>query len=56
MSKITIISIIYAIGIIIGALILDVWGANTSFVKTMSVFIWTILFLVSLFYYEKKDK
>ena len=56
MSKIKIISIVYAIGIIIGALFFDVWGANTSFAKTISVFIWTILFLISIFYFEKKEK
>jgi len=56
MSKIKIISIIYAIGIVIGALFFDVWGANTSFIKTISVFIWTILFLISIFYIEKKEK
>ena len=56
MSKIKIISIIYAIGIVIGALFFDVWGANTSFVKTISVFTWTILFLISIFYFEKKEK
>ena len=56
MSKIKIISIIYVIGIVIGALFFDVWGANTSFIKTISVFIWTILFLISIFYIEKKEK
>ena len=56
MNKITIITIIYSIGIIIGALFLDVWGAETSFIKTMSVFIWTIIFLISLFYLQKKEK
>tara|TARA_B100001175_G_C19165388_1_gene474923 strand:+ start:354 stop:530 length:177 start_codon:yes stop_codon:yes gene_type:complete len=54
MNNITIVSIIYTIGIVIGALIFDVWGANTSFIKTISVFIWTILFLVSIFFLEKK--
>ena len=56
MNKITIVTIIYAIGIIIGALFLDLWGAETSFIKTMSVFIWTIIFLISLFYLQKKEK
>ena len=56
MSKIKIISIIYATGIIIGALFLDVWGAETSIIKTMSVFIWTILFLIALFYVDKDEK
>ena len=30
MSKVKIVSIIYAIGIIIGALFFDVWGADTT--------------------------
>ena len=55
MKMITIITIIYVIGILIGALFLDIWGANTSFMKTMSIFIWTIIFLVSLFYFERKN-
>ena len=55
MKIITIITIIYVIGILIGALFLDIWGANTSFIKTMSIFIWTIIFLISLFYFEKKN-
>ena len=55
MKMITIITIIYIIGILIGALFLDIWGANTSFIKTMSIFIWTIIFLISLFYFEKKN-
>ena len=55
MKMITIITIIYVIGILIGALFLDIWGANTSFIKTMSIFIWTIIFLISLFYFEKKN-
>ena len=38
MSKVKIVSIIYAIGIIIGALFFDVWGADTTPFKTLSVF------------------
>jgi hypothetical protein len=56
MNKVKIVSIIYAIGIIIGALFFDVWGAETTFLKTMSVFIWTIIFLIVLFYIDKKQK
>ena len=56
MNKLTLISIIYAIGIIIGALFLDVWGAETTLIKTMSIFIWTILFLIALFYVDKNEK
>ncbi len=56
MNRIKILSIIYSIGIIVGALFFDVWAAKTSFVKTISIFIWTILFLITLFYFEKKEK
>ena len=56
MNKITLLTIIYIVGIIIGALFFDVWGAETTFLKTMSVFIWTIIFLIALFYVDKKQK
>ena len=56
MSKISIISIIYAIGIIFGALFFNVWGAETSFIKTMSVFLWTIIFIILLFFADKNEK
>tara|TARA_B100000787_G_scaffold94009_1_gene69442 strand:+ start:275 stop:448 length:174 start_codon:yes stop_codon:yes gene_type:complete len=56
MNKTIIATIIYTFGIIIGALFLDVWGAETSFVKTISVFVWTIIFLISLFYSDKNEK
>ena len=56
MNKLTLLTIIYIIGIIIGAFFFDVWGAETSFIKTMSVFIWTIIFLIALFYIDKKQK
>ena len=45
MSKVKIVSIIYAIGIIIGALFFDVWGADTTPLKTLSIFAWTVIFL-----------
>jgi len=56
MNKTTLVTIIYILGIIIGALFLDVWGADTSFVKTISVFVWTIIFLIALFYFDKNEK
>ena len=56
MNKLTLLTIIYAIGIIIGALFLDVWGVETTLKKTMSIFIWTILFLIALFYVDKNEK
>ena len=56
MNKTTIVTIIYILGIIIGAFFLDVWGADTSFTKTTSVFVWTIIFLIALFYFDKNEK
>jgi hypothetical protein len=56
MNKTTIATIIYILGILIGALFLKVWGAETSFIKTISIFIWTIIFLISLFYADKHER
>ena len=56
MNKTIIASVIYIIGVLIGAFFLDIWGAETSFVKTVSVFIWTIIFLITLFYFDKHEK
>ena len=56
MNKTIIISVIYIIGVLIGAFFLDIWGAETSFVKTISVFVWTIIFLIALFYFDKNEK
>ena len=56
MNKITIVTIIYVLGILIGAFFLKVWGAETSFIKTISIFIWTIIFLITLFYADKHER
>ena len=56
MSKTTLATIIYILGILIGAFFLDVWGAETSFIKTISIFIWTIIFLITLFYADKHER
>tara|TARA_A100001015_G_scaffold59990_1_gene66181 strand:+ start:5712 stop:5867 length:156 start_codon:yes stop_codon:yes gene_type:complete len=50
MSKVKIVSIIYAIGIIIGSLFFGIWGENTTPIKTMSVFAWTVFFIITLFF------
>ena len=55
MSKSGIIITIYILGVIIGALFLDIWGAETSFIKTMLIFAWTIIFLIALFYSDKYE-
>mgnify|MGYP001171844671 FL=1 len=56
MSKVKILSIVYAIGIIIGALFFDVWGVNTTPLKTMSVFVWTVIFIIALFFVDKNER
>ena len=56
MSKVKILSIIYAIGIIIGALFFDVWGLDTTPLKTLSVFAWTVVFIIALFFVDKKER
>ena len=56
MNKTTIATIIYVLGILIGAFFLKVWGAETSIVKTISIFVWAIIFLITLFYADKNEK
>ena len=56
MNKLTLITTFYVIGVLIGALFFDVWGAETTFIKTMSIFLWTIIFLIALFYVDKYEK
>jgi hypothetical protein len=56
MNNTTIVTIIYILGVIIGAFFLDIWGVETSLVKTISVFVWTIIFLIALFYFDKNEK
>ena len=56
MNSSTIVIIIYAIGFVIGALFLDLWSAETSLFKAMTGVVWTVLFLICLFYFEKKDQ
>ena len=56
MSKSTIIIIIYVLGLIFGALVLDIWSAETSVKKALLGFGWTALFLIGLFFSEKNEK
>ena len=56
MNKITLVTLIYILGVLIGAFFLKVWGAETSFIKTISIFIWTIIFLIALFYFDKNER
>ena len=55
MSKSTIVIIIYIIGLVFGALVLDIWSAITS-PKALLGIGWTALLLIGLFFAEKNEK
>ena len=55
MYKSTIIIIIYIIGLIFGALVLDIWSAQTS-PKALLGIGWTALLLIGLYLTEKNEK
>ena len=55
MNKSTIVIVIYIIGLIFGALVLDMWNAQTS-PKALLGISWTVLLLIGLFFTEKNEK
>ena len=55
MSKISIIIIIYIIGLIFGALFLNIWSADTSVLEGLLGLGWTALLLIGLFFAEKHE-
>ena len=55
MSKTTIAIIVYVLGLIFGALVLDLWSAETSPKALLGMF-WTALFLIALYFFETKNK
>ena len=56
MNKSTIIIIIYVLGIIFGAIFLDIWSADTSIKKALLGLGWSALLLIGLFFSEKNEK
>ena len=56
MKQSSLVIIIYLIGVIIGALFLDVWGAETSIKKGLIALGWTALLLIALFYADKNEE
>ncbi len=56
MSKILIVIIIYIIGLIFGAVVLDIWSADTSVFKGLLGLGWTALLLIGLFFADKHEK
>ena len=55
MSKTTLIIVIYILGLIFGALFLDIWSAQTS-PKALLGIGWTALLLIALFFTEKHER
>tara|TARA_B100000427_G_scaffold316062_1_gene310762 strand:- start:544 stop:714 length:171 start_codon:yes stop_codon:yes gene_type:complete len=45
--------IVYILGIVIGALFLDIWGAETNIKKGLIALVWTALLLIALFYADR---
>tara|TARA_B100000482_G_scaffold165824_1_gene129956 strand:- start:342 stop:515 length:174 start_codon:yes stop_codon:yes gene_type:complete len=56
MSKVSIVIIIYIIGLIFGAVVLDIWSADTSVFKGLLGLGWTALLLIGLFFADKHEK
>ena len=56
MSIVTIVIIIYILGLIFGALFLDIWSADTSVFKGLLGLGWTALLLIGLFFADKNEK
>ena len=56
MSKTSIVIIIYILGLIFGALFLNIWSADTNIYKGLLGLGWTALLLIGLFFAEKNEK
>ena len=55
MSKTNIVIVIFILGLIFGALVLDLWSAETG-PKALLGMGWTALFLIGLFFADKNDQ
>ncbi len=56
MSKTSKVIIIYIVGLIFGALFLDIWSAETSILKALLGLGWTALLLIGIFLVDKNEK
>ena len=45
-----------SLGILFGAVFLDIWGAETNIKKGLIAMFWTALFLVALIFVEKNKE
>ena len=56
MSKTSIVIIVYILGLIFGALVLEIWSSDTSILKGLLGLGWTALLLIGIFFAEKNEK
>ena len=56
MRKTTIATILYLLGLIFGAIAMGLWDAETSLIKAAIGLIWTVIFLIALFYADQNEK
>ena len=56
MSKPPLVILVYALGLIFGALFLDLWSADTNIIKGLIGLGWTALLLIGLFFAEKDER
>ena len=56
MNKTSVVIIIFVLGLIFGALFLNLWSAETSIIKGLLGLGWTALFLIGLFFADKYEK
>ena len=55
MSKSLIAILIYVLGLIFAALVLDLWSSETGPIAFIGI-IWTVILLIALFYCDKYEK
>ena len=56
MNKTSVVIIIYIIGLVFGALFLNIWSADTNIFKGLLGLGWTALLLIGLFFAEKDER
>tara|TARA_A100001011_G_C13781166_1_gene623200 strand:+ start:20 stop:193 length:174 start_codon:yes stop_codon:yes gene_type:complete len=56
MSKTSIAIIIYIVGLVIGALVFNIWSADTNVYKGLLGLGWTALLLIAIFFAEQNEK
>ena len=56
MKKTIFVIMVYVLGLIFGAVALGLWSAETSITKSFIALIWTVIFLIILFYTDKNEQ